>query len=55
MDTPEKCVCEVPETKGLLAQRFESFVGSASEQCSAHIRMWLFWLWLDDMSAQSSL
>jgi len=55
MDKPEKYVCEVPETKGLLAQRFTSFVGSTPDQCSAHIRIWLFWLWLDDMSAQSSL
>lgn len=39
MDTPEKYVCEVAETKGLLAQRFASFVGSVPEQCSAHIRM----------------
>ena len=51
MDTPEKYVCEVAEIKGLLEQRFESFVGSAPEQCSEHIRMWLLWLWLDDMSA----
>jgi hypothetical protein len=51
MDTPEKYVCETPGTKGLLEQRFASFVGSVPEQCSEHIRMWLLWLWLDDMSA----
>lgn len=42
MDTPEKYVCETPGTKGLLEQRFASFVGSVPEQCDPETRKWLF-------------
>jgi hypothetical protein len=45
MDTPQKHACETPETKGLLEQRFASFVGTAPEQCDPETRKWLFWLW----------
>ena len=45
MDTPQKHACETPETKGLLEQRFASFVGTALEQCDPETRKWLFWLW----------